>query len=284
MNRPPRMAFFSGVWCAAVLLGFSVSAFGQTPPEIESLASRTADRIAKSRQQHVLVASLQECQLDLQLCAAFEASLRADLEKVVPGIHFVKRENVINILEGRGFLALDAFFPEVLKAVASSAGADVLVTDTLEWQRDGFVLICEVFDAAQHKKPEQFRAKIPGNLPDADGEPLVFTDPESGVAVIIPRGKPPRAPIVEYPSCEKCPNPPYTQEAQEQRIQGRVQLLATVTAQGTVERVGVIDGLDEGLTVQAVDGVQLWHYKPAKGKDGKPFATRLPIEVTFHLN
>ena len=62
----------------------------------------------------------------------FEASLRADLEKIIPGVRFVERTNIINILEGRGFLALDAYFPDVLKAVAKQAGADILVTDNLQ--------------------------------------------------------------------------------------------------------------------------------------------------------
>lgn len=284
MNRSLTKILFSVFSCGVALCGFSFPALAQTSPEIETFAARTAERVAKSHQQHVLVAGLQECQLDARLCTSFEASLRADLEKAVPGIRFVKRENVIKILEGRGFLALDVSFPDVLKAVASSAGADVLVTDTLEWQRDGYELIAEVFDAVQHKKPDQFRAKIADPVPDSGGEPLVFLDPESGVSLIIPRGKPSRAPVVAYPSCDKCPNPPYTPEARAQGIQGRVLLLGTVTAEGTVERVGVIDGLGESLTAQAVEGVQQWHYKPAVGKDGKPFATRIQMEMTFRLN
>ncbi len=284
MNRSLAKTLCLGVLCVVALCGFTFPALAQTPPEIESLAAHTAERVAKSRQQHVLVAGLQECQLEARLCAAFEASLRAELEKIVPGIRFVKRENVIKILEGRGFLALDASFPDVLKAVASSAGADILVTDTLEWHRDGYELVSEVFDAVQHKKPEQFRAKIADPVPDSGGEPLVFLDPDSGVSLMIPRGKPSRAPVVVYPSCDRCPNPPYTPEARAQGIQGRVLLLGTVTAQGTVEHVGVIDGLDESLTAQAVESVLQWRYKPAVGKDGKPFATRIQMEVTFRLN
>jgi hypothetical protein len=32
-----------------------------------------------------------------------------------------------------------------------------------------------------------------------------------------------------------------------------------------------------------VEAVQGWQFKPAIGKDGKPFATRVPIEVTFRM-
>lgn len=269
--------------CAAALCLFSSSAVAQPPAEIEALASRTAQRISKTHQQHIFVASLKECQLDTEACALFETSLRANLEKAIPGVHLVKRESVINILEGRGFIALDASFPEVLKAVATSAGADILVTDTLEWQSDGYELASEVFDAVQLKKLDQFHAKIARLAPDSGGEPLVFKDPESGNSVIIPRGKQPRNPVIEFPVCDRCPNPPYTTQAQADRIQGRVLLIATVTEQGVTDRIGVIDGLADGLTDDAIEAVRAWRFRAAIGKDGKPFATRMPLEVTFRL-
>src|SRR4029077_10495662 len=107
--------------------------------------------------------------------------LHADLEKMIPGVRFIKRESVINILQGRGFLALDAYLPDVLKAVQTSGGGAILVTDALLWQSDGYDLTSEVYDAVQAKKLEQFRAKVARAIADSGGEPLVFKDPESGV-------------------------------------------------------------------------------------------------------
>jgi TonB family protein len=283
MARSLTIALSSGVLCAAASCMFSIPAFGQAPAEIESLANRTAERVAKTHQQHILIAGLQGCQLDLEVCTAFEASLHSTLEKRVPGVHFVKRENVINILVGRGFIALDAYIPDVLNAVATSAGADILVTDTLEWQSDGYELASEIYDAVQGKKLEQSRVKIAHPVTDSGGEPLVFKDAESGASVIIFRGKQPRLPLVEYPQCDSCPNPSYTPEARAHRIQGRVLMLATVSEQGIADHLGIIDGLEDGLTDQALEAVRSWHFKPAIGKDGRPFATRMPIEVTFRL-
>jgi TonB family protein len=284
MNRSFTIALSSGLLCAAVLCVYSLPAFGQTPPEIETLASRTAERVTKSHQQHIFVAGLKECQLDTEVCTLFEASLRANLEKMVPGVHFIKRESVINILEGRGFIAFDAYTPDVLKAVATLAGTDILVTDTLQWQSGGYELTSEVYDVVQRKKLEQFRAKIERPVSDSGGEPLVFTDSESGVSLIIPRGKQSRHPVVEYPTCERCPDPTYTPEARAHGIEGRVVMLVTITEQGVAEHVDVIDGLEDGLTDQALEAVRSWHFKPAKGKDGKPLATRVPIEIIFRLH
>lgn len=283
MNRSLTNALYLGVLCAAALCLSSLPVSGQSIAEIQTIANRTAERVAKTHQSHIFVAGLQECQMDAAVCASFEVSARADIEKLIPGVRFIKRESVINILEGRGFIALDAYFPNVLKAVATSAGADILVTDSLQWQSDGYELTSEVYDAVQGKKLEQFRAMIPRPVPDSGGEPLVFKDPESGASIIIFRGKQPRTPFVEYPACEKCPDAPYTPEARADRIQGRVLLLLTVTEQGAAEQIGVIDGLGDGLTEQALEAVQNWHFKPARGKDGKPFATRMPVEVTFRL-
>jgi TonB family protein len=283
MMRSHMMAISSGVLCGAALCLFSLPASGQTPAEINALASRTAERVAKTHQQHIFVAGLQECRLDAEVCTMFETSVRADLEKMIPGVRFIKRESVINILEGRGFLALDAYMPDVLKAVATSAGANILVTDTLLWQSDGYELTSEVYDAIQAKKLEQFRAKIASPVPDSGGEPLVFKDQESGASIIIFRGKQTSPPIVEYPACLRCPDPSFTPEARADRIHGRVLLLATVTEQGLADHIGVLEGLADGLTEQALEAVGNWRFKPAIGKDGKPFATRMPVEVTFRL-
>jgi len=283
MNRPVKIALSCGVLCASVLCVFSVPVSAQSPPEIQSLATRTADRVAKTHQQHIFVAGLQGCHLDDEACTLFEASLRADLEKIIPGVRFVERTNIINILEGRGFLALDASFPDVLKAVAKQAGADILVTDTLQWQSDGYDLISEAYDGVRGKKLDQFRVKIVRTQTDSAEEPLVFTDPASGVSLIVSRGNQTHSSLVEYPKCVRCPDPSYTPGARANRIQGRVVLMATVTEKGEAVSIGVVDGLDGGLTGQAVEAVRTWQFKPAIGKDGKPIATRVPIEVTFRL-
>lgn len=283
MTRPLALVIFFCVLSAAALCAFPPSAVGQTPSEVESLAVRTADRVAKTHRERILVSGLKECQLALDICSAFEISLNAKLEKLIPGVHLVKRESVLNILEGRGFIALDAYLPDVLIAVASSAGADLLVTDDLQWQHDGYELDSEVYDVGQGKKLDLFRSKIARPPSDSGDEPLVFTDPESKVSMIIPRGKPSNASAIQSAVCQRCPGASYTPEARASGIQGRVLLLVTVTQKGTAEQIGVVDGLEYGLTDQAMQAVQNWQFKPAIGRDGKPFATRMPVEVTFRL-
>ena len=284
MSRPLALAIFSCVLSAAALCAFPLAASGQISPEVEALAVRTAGRVAKTHREHILVAGLKECLLALDVCSAFEGSLDANLQKLIPGVHLVKRESIVNILEGREFLALDAYLPDVLIAVAPSAGADLLVTEDLQWQHDGYELDSEIYDVGQGKKLDLFRSKIVHPASDSGAESPIFTDPESKISMILAEGKPSGASAVQFPVCQKCPDPPYTPQARANGIQGRVLLMVTITEKGTAEQIGVVDGLDYGLTDQAMQAVQNWQFKPAIGKDGKPFAARMPVEVTFRLH
>jgi TonB family protein len=283
MIRPLTIAFGAGVLCAAALCILPLPVFGQMSPEIQSLATRTADRVAKTRQQHVFVAGLRECQLNEEICDLFDAALRGELARMIPGISFIKRESILNILEGRGFLALDAYFSDVLVAVSMQAGADILVTSTLKWHSDGPELISEIFDALRGKKLDQFRVKMAGPPSNSGEEPLVIKDSASGISLIISKGSQSFSSPIEFPKCLRCPDPSYTPEARASRIEGHVVLMATVTEKGEAESIGIVDGLGGGLTGQAVEVVRTWQFKPAVGKDGKPIPTRVPIEVTFRL-
>ncbi len=98
-------------------------------------------------------------------------------------------------------------------------------------------------------------------------------------------GGPPGAGTGGYgtPVCAYCPQPQFSDEAVKVKMQGVVELIATVTADGRVTDVHVAKGLGFGLDEKAVETVRSWHLIPARGPDGKPAAVRAPIEVTFQL-
>jgi TonB family protein len=52
---------------------------------------------------------------------------------------------------------------------------------------------------------------------------------------------------------------------------------------GMAQDVFVIKGLGHGLDQQAIKAVLGWRFKPAMSPDGKPTATRMIIEIDFHL-
>jgi TonB family protein len=77
------------------------------------------------------------------------------------------------------------------------------------------------------------------------------------------------------------PDPPYTQEARDAKLQGTVRMRITVAADGTVSDVKLISPpLGKGLDEQAVETVKTWKFKPAT-KKGKPVEYKAAVEVTF---
>lgn len=78
------------------------------------------------------------------------------------------------------------------------------------------------------------------------------------------------------------PNPEYSDRAARKKIQGDVRLSIVVTAEGTVRDPQVTRSLDKDLDKNAVECVKKWKFDPAT-KDGKPVATHVAVEVSFHV-
>lgn len=73
--------------------------------------------------------------------------------------------------------------------------------------------------------------------------------------------------------------PVYPQEALLGRLEGRVVLQATITEDGKIENVIVING-NSILARAAADAIQQWQYRPAL-LNGKPIRTQRQITVSF---
>jgi TonB family protein len=67
------------------------------------------------------------------------------------------------------------------------------------------------------------------------------------------------------------------------RPQGTVVLSVVVGVDRKAHNVIVVKPLPDGLRQKAIEVVESWQFKPAKGPDGNPAAVRQTIEVTFHL-
>jgi TonB family protein len=78
------------------------------------------------------------------------------------------------------------------------------------------------------------------------------------------------------------PDPPYTKEAKDAKVQGTVILKIVVDAQGNVSEAKVTKSLDKGLDESAVNTVKTWKFKPAT-KNGKLVTCKLLVEVSFRF-
>jgi len=78
------------------------------------------------------------------------------------------------------------------------------------------------------------------------------------------------------------PEPPYSEAARKDKIQGTILLAVVVDAQGNVKKVHVDVPLRPDLDANAVKAVRTWKFKPATRK-GKPVPVDLSVEVMFRL-
>ena len=88
---------------------------------------------------------------------------------------------------------------------------------------------------------------------------------------------------VTVPACVYCPDPSFTDAARAAKFNGSVVLQVVVTADGHAENISVVRKAGYGLEQSAIETVRKWQFRPAKGPDGNPVATIVPIEVTFRI-
>ena len=78
------------------------------------------------------------------------------------------------------------------------------------------------------------------------------------------------------------PQPLYTEEARQRRIQGVVILQGIVDEEGNVRNLKVVKGLPFGLDQKAIEGVYQWKFKPSI-HEGKPVAVHFYFTVNYWL-
>jgi TonB family protein len=264
----------------------STGLHAQAPPQFDRLAAQTAKKVARTDAHRILTTPLSGCLGAPKLCAEFDAVLHVNLEKLIPDAKFIQREEAVKHLPDHGFLSVDAYMG-ALDDVASDAGAEVVVGEDFQWRRGKCVLRTTVADAKHLFALGDFSTGIPCSSVETKAELSLFRDPSSGVSLIVALPQVPDYPSdaspIHFPSCLSCPDPHYTGNAKEKRIQGSVQILITVTEQGRVEDARAIGAVDVGLELASLRAVSGWQLKPAVGVDGKPFPVRIPVEMNFHL-
>ena len=100
-----------------------------------------------------------------------------------------------------------------------------------------------------------------------DGPPGIFPAGRQGVTV---------------PQVIFNPEPSFSEEARKAKAQGIVLLLLVVGKDGRPYDIRVGQSLGMGLDEKAVEAVNLWRFRPAT-LNGQPVATRIAVQVDFHL-
>jgi periplasmic protein TonB len=93
----------------------------------------------------------------------------------------------------------------------------------------------------------------------------------------------PYYPGVSRPVCAYCPDPQYTDEAREAKLQGKVMLRVLVGADGRASQIQIVQGIGMGLDDRAVQSVRAWRFVPAHDASRRAVPTWVTIEVVFRL-
>jgi TonB family protein len=93
----------------------------------------------------------------------------------------------------------------------------------------------------------------------------------------------PYQPGVTLPKCAYCPDPQYTDEAREARLQGAVTLLVLVGADGRASQIRIVKGIGLGLDERAAQAIRTWKFIPAQDAARRPIASWVTVEAVFRL-
>ena len=90
-------------------------------------------------------------------------------------------------------------------------------------------------------------------------------------------------PGVTLPTCAYCPDPQYTDEAREARLQGAVTLLVLVGADGRALQIRITKGIGLGLDEHAVETIRTWKFLPARDAARRAIPAWVTVEALFRL-
>jgi TonB family protein len=90
---------------------------------------------------------------------------------------------------------------------------------------------------------------------------------------------------ISIPACLYCPNPQFDRRDLKGNTpsRGTVLLMVVVDENGRASDVTVKKELTPHLDQDAINAVKRWKFRPATDVDGKPVATRTPVEMVFRV-
>jgi len=93
----------------------------------------------------------------------------------------------------------------------------------------------------------------------------------------------PYANVLSSPKCAYCPDPQYSDEAREAKLQGAVTLQVLVSADGRASQIRVVRGIGLGLDDRAVQAIRGWKFVPALDASRHAVPAWVTVEAVFRL-
>ena len=177
--------------------------------------------------------------------------------------------------------------PPASKSPVSDIAADT-TTKVAEENQSNEPLIVKSGHAQQQPKPAAQEPPQPaappviGVVPSSDNKAIagIISSPTVSVPKPAPQSLRISQGIAQGLLIKRVP-PIYPAQAQQMRIQGAVDLAATISKEGSITNIKVLRG-DPVLTSAAVKAVRQWKYKPYY-LDGEPVEIQTQITINFKL-
>jgi periplasmic protein TonB len=93
----------------------------------------------------------------------------------------------------------------------------------------------------------------------------------------------PYANVASFPSCAFCPDPQYTDEAREAKLQGKVTLRVLVGTDGRALQIRIVQGIGLGLDERAEQAIRGWRFVPARDGARHAVPAWVTVETVFRL-
>jgi len=168
---------------------------------------------------------------------------------------------------------------------------DPMNADLLSWERKGkgpvgVIKREDFFNVGGHWIPrhtrEYFDGKLVGQADVTDASVLTSVDSKD---FTVPDGAEQTEVCVDPAHAVpiRKPEPTYTPEARDRKVQGTLELIMEITRQGDAAAIGILEPLDSGLDANAMQTIKReWTFKPANC-GGNPVRSYAEVEFTFRL-
>jgi TonB family protein len=259
-------------------LCFSSAGLAQSS-KVEDLGNLLADALAKSGTHVVAVADLTA--LDgtnsgqgHYLALLLSQMIAVNKNKLAVVEDYAFRE----FLSEQNLTTKELASPEKLARLASHVKLDAIVAGTVEETSQSYI----VSVTARAVSDGSVLRKRTVSLKHTELlDSLNSVTPGSNDNPILRAG----ADGVGTPSCVYCPDPMYSNEARARKVsRARVVFSTVISAEGRIVSFQPLKVAGFGLDDEAYKTMKKWRLKPAAGKDGKPVAVIIPVEVTFRLS
>jgi len=256
--------------------------------ELDALATRIAGEIAHSKKPHIrkvlVLDFLRSGKRPTELGRVLADEFSKSLVTAARGFEVIDRSRLRAVLEEKKVAPAAMGHEEDAQWLGELAGAQAVVTGSIDPSGDTFLLLIALLETEKGKKLGEVATTLPKSKlwEELLAKEVVPANPSGATAPGTKVFKP-GTDGAGYPSCEYCPSPGYSAKARNRKFQGTVVLEVVITTRGRAENIRVLKPAPHGLTEQAIDAVKAWRFKPAMKADGTPVAVSVLVEVTFRL-